>query len=147
MKSGRKIILATSSLCRYGEGQEFCEKVASRIFIYCVKNSSSSLCFRDKCIFAFYPEIKFGHQKWWANNSVENSPVDSAYTPWVKIFMEITLAHYVSEINALLCFMQTFKMAAKSGGKTMRKVTNRLWRCPVYQKILSKSLQLTLFLR
>ena len=31
-------------------------------------------------LFAFYPEIKFGRQKWWANNFIENSPVDSAYT-------------------------------------------------------------------
>ena len=43
---------------------------------------------------------KLSCQKWWANN-------------FVKIFVEITLARYVSEINALLCFTQTFKMACQ----------------------------------
>ena len=44
--------------------------------------------------------------------------VDSADTPWVKNFVEIALSCSVSEINAFLRFMQQFKMATKSGGKT-----------------------------
>ena len=47
------------------------------------------------------------------------SPVDSAYTLWVKNFVEISLSCTVSEINALLHFMEKFKMAAESGGKAI----------------------------
>ena len=43
--------------------------------------------------------------------------VDSADTLGVKTFNEIVLSHTVSEINAFMCFMQKFKMAAKNGGK------------------------------
>ena len=45
----------------------------------------------------------------------EKSPVDSADTLWVKIFVEIALSRSISKINALLHFTQKFKMAAKSG--------------------------------
>ena len=37
----------------------------------------------------------------------------------IKNFVEITLSRSVSEINTVLHFMQKFKMAAKSGGKTI----------------------------
>ena len=40
----------------------------------------------------------------------------------VKIFTEITLSHTVSKINALLHFIQNFKMATKTGGK------NNFWK-------------------
>ena len=43
-------------------------------------------------------------------------PVDSADTLWVKNFVEISLSLSISEIN---CFMQKFKVATKSGGKTI----------------------------
>ena len=49
----------------------------------------------------------------------EKSVVDSAATLWVKNFVEIALSHSVSEINRFLSLMQKFKMAAKSGGKTI----------------------------
>ena len=35
----------------------------------------------------------------------------------VKNFIENALSRSVSKINAILCFTQKFKMAAKSGGK------------------------------
>ena len=35
-----------------------------------------------------------------------------------KKFVKIAPAHSVSEINTFLKFMQKFKMAAKTGGKT-----------------------------
>ena len=69
------------------------------------------------------------------NDFWKKSPVDSADTLWVKNFVEIALAHSISEINAFLRLMQKFKMAAKSGGKQfLRKVTNRLHRYPADQK-------------
>ena len=43
--------------------------------------------------------------------------VDSADTLQVKNFAEIALPCTVSEINALLHFMQNFKMATKTGGE------------------------------
>ena len=49
------------------------------------------------------------------------SPVHSVDIVWVQNFVEITLSHIVSEINALLHFTQKFKMAAKSGGKAFCK--------------------------
>ena len=81
------------------------------------RNRSILLSFRDKRVFAFYAEIPDGRQKRRDNDFRENSPVDSAYTLWVKNFVEIALSHSVSEINVLLRFTQTFKMTAKSGGK------------------------------
>ena len=47
----------------------------------------------------------------------EKSPVDSAYTLWIKNFVEIALSRFVSGINTFLHLTQKFKMAAKSGGK------------------------------
>ena len=79
----------------------------------------SSLHFQDKCIFVFYPEIQDGRQKCQENDFWGKSPVEFAYTLWVKNFVEITLSHSVSEINAFLRFTQKFKMAVKSGGKTI----------------------------
>ena len=65
----------------------------------------------------------------------KKSPVDSAYTMWVKNFIKIALSRAVSEINALSRSTQKFKMAAKNGGKTiLGKVFNRLCRYPVGQK-------------
>ena len=53
-----------------------------------------SPCFRDKGVFAFYTEIQDGRQKRRENDFCKT----------------IT----VSEINAILCFMQKFKMATKN---------------------------------
>ena len=55
-------------LCIYPVGQIFC------------RNHSSSLCFQNKRVFAFYAEIQAGCQKWRENNFGENLPVDSPYT-------------------------------------------------------------------
>ena len=54
--------------------------------------------------FAFYAEIQNGHQKLQENDLWEKSPVETA------------LSHSISKING---FTQEFKMAAKSGGKTI----------------------------
>ena len=37
--------------------------------------------------------------------------------PGAQKFLQISLSHTVSEINALLHFAQKFKMATKNGGK------------------------------
>ena len=59
----------------------------------------------------------------------ENSPDDYADTPRVKHFTEIAVFCTVSKINAFLCFTQTFKMAAKNGGKMIFGKTRQptLW--------------------
>ena len=44
---------------------------------------------------------------------------DSADNLRVKNFMEISLSRAISEINGFLRFTQKFKMAGKSGGKTI----------------------------
>ena len=49
----------------------------------------------------------------------EIMPVESADTLWVKNFVKIALSLSISEINTFFHFMQKFKMAAKSGGKTI----------------------------
>ena len=82
----------------------------------------------------FNAEIQDGHQKR-EINFCEKSPVDSADTLWVKNFVEIALSRSVSKINTFLRLTQKFKMAAKSGGKTIfQKVASRLCRHPEGQK-------------
>ena len=66
--------------------------------------------------FAFYAEIQNGHQKLQENDLWEKSPVDSADNLRVKILVKTALSHSISKING---FTQEFKMAAKSGGKTI----------------------------
>ena len=70
-------------------------------------------------MFVFYAEIQDGRQNWRENDFYEKSPADSADTIGVKNFVEITLSRSVSEINVFLCLTQKFKMAAKSGRKTI----------------------------
>ena len=57
--------------------------------------------------------------RWRLKDFWEKSPVDSIYTLLVKNFVEIALSRSVSEMNTFLHFTQKFKMAAKSGGKTI----------------------------
>ena len=77
--------------------------------------------FVDKYVFFF---LRFTQKfKMVANNDRktifwEKSPVDSAYTLWVKNFIKMALYRTVSKINACLSFIQTFNMAAKNGRKT-----------------------------
>ena len=108
-KSGGKTILGkvASRLCRYPAGQKFC------------RNHSSLACFRDKHVFAFFAEIQDGHQKWWENDFWEMSPVKSIYTLWIKNLVEIAVSSSIIEINGFLRFTQKFKMAAKTGEKTI----------------------------
>ena len=67
----------------------------------------------------FYAEIQNGHQKWRENDFWEKSPVDSADNLQVNNFVEIAPSRSISEINRFLRFTQKFKMAAKSGKKTI----------------------------
>ena len=64
-------------------------------------------------------EIQNGHQKWWENDFCEKSPVDSGDIVRLKNFIEIALSRSISEISRFLHLMLKFKMAAKSGGKTI----------------------------
>ena len=99
-------------------------------------------------IFAFHPEIQDGRQKWSEDDFGEKSPVDSAYTLWVQNFVEVALSGPVSEINAFLCLTQKFKIAAKSGWKTIFAKSHQLiLYIPCGSKISSKSLYLAPFLR
>ena len=89
----------------------------------------------------FYAEIQNGQQKWLENDFWEKSPVDSADNLRVKNFMEIALSRSISEINGLLRFTQKFKMAAKSGGKTIFvKRASRLCRYPADKKFVGIAL-------
>ena len=100
------------------------------------------------CVCVFKAEIKDGRQKWQENDFSEKSPVDSADTLWVKNFVEIALSHSVSKINMFLRFMQKFKMATKSGGKTIfEESCQKTLQIPCGSKISSKSLYLAPFLR
>ena len=93
------------------------------------------LCLFIYFFFAFYAEIQDGRQKWRENDLCEKLPVDPADTLWVKNFDEIALSRSVSEINTFLRLRQKFKMAAKSGGKTiLGKVASGLYKYPVGQK-------------
>ena len=69
--------------------------------------------------FVFNAEIQDGRQEWKENDFWEKSAVDSAATLWVKNFVEIALSRSISEISRFLSLTQKFKMAAKSGGKTI----------------------------
>ena len=69
--------------------------------------------------FLFYAEIQNGHQKWQENNFCKKMPVDSAATLWVKNFIEIALSRSISEVVFFASKFEKFKMAAKSGGKTI----------------------------
>ena len=85
-----------------------------------------------------YAKIQNGQQKLWENDFWENLTVDSADTLRVKNFVEIALSRSISEINTFLHLMQKFKMAAKSGGKTIfQKATSRLATYPPGQKFRS----------
>ena len=99
------------------------------------QNRSISLRFRDKQVFVFNAEIQEGRQKWRENEFCEMSSIVSADILRVKNFIEIALSRSVSDINRLLCLTQIFKMASKSGRKTIfRKIASRLSRYPVGQK-------------
>ena len=125
-KSGRKTIFwkIASRLCRYPSGQKFRQ------------NRSISLCFQDKQVFVFNTEIQDGRQKWQENDFWEKSAVDSVATLWVKNTVEIALSRSISEISGFLRLTQKFKMATKSGRKTIfyQKVASRHHRYPVDQK-------------
>ena len=83
------------------------------------QNRSISHHFQDKCAFAFYTKIPDGRQKWRESHFWGKLPVASAYTLWVENFVEIAPSRTIFEINALLCFTQKFKIAAKSGRKAI----------------------------
>ena len=113
------LVKNTRRLCRYPVGQKFHQ------------NRSISHRLRDKCVFAFYAEIQVGQPNMAENYFWGKSPVDYADNLQDKNFVEIALSHNVYEIYAFLCFMQKFKMAAKTSGI---KNTSRLCRYPAGQK-------------
>ena len=103
--------------------------------------------FVDECVYiyifffgVFYTQIQDGPQNWQENDFWEKSPVHSANTLQIKYFVEIALAHTVSEINASWCFKLKFKMAAKSGGKTILVKSCELTDTPCGSKMLSQLL-------
>ena len=105
-------------------GKQFLQNVADRLHRYPADqkirpNRSISLCFQDKHVFVFNAEIQDGHQKWRENNFCKMSPIDSTDTLRIKKFVQIALSRSVSKINVFSCLMQKFKMATKSGGKTI----------------------------
>ena len=51
--------------------------------------------FQDKYIFAFYPEIQDGHQKWRENDFWQTVADDSVYTLRVKKFIGVALADII----------------------------------------------------
>ena len=122
-KWGKKRFLekVASRLCRYPAGQKFRQ------------NRSILLCFRDKCLFAFYAQIQ--HEKWRENDFWEKSPVDSADTLRIKLFLEIALSHSFSEINTFCVLRRNSRWPPKVVGKQfLKKVASRLWRYPAGQK-------------
>ena len=52
----------------------------------------------------------------------------SAYTPWPKFFVEVTLSHTISEINAFLHFTQKFTIASK---KLEKIIFSKMWQVTV----------------
>ena len=102
----------------------------------CCHNCSSSLRFRDKCIFAFYAENKAGRQKCQENNFGENLPADSADALRAKNFVKIALAHSVFEINTFLHFIQKIHDGRQKiqGKRFWQKVASRLCIYPVGKK-------------
>ena len=131
-------------------GKQFLGKVASRLWRYpagqeFVKITLSRSISEINAFFALYAEIQDGRQKWRENNFGEKSPVDSADAVWVKTFVE---SRSVSKTNIFLHLTQKFKMAAKSGGKTIfGKLCQQTLQIPCGSKILSKSLYLIPFSR
>ena len=99
------------------------------------QNRSSSLGFRDKCIFTSCAEIQDGRQKWRENDFCENFPVDYADTLRVKNFVNIALSHTISQINAFYAVIHNGRQ-----NRFLEKVTSRLSRYPASQKKLLKSL-------
>ena len=69
-----------------------------------------------------------GSQKWWGNMFFFGKKVahDPAYIMPVENFVEIAVSCTVSEINTILCFTYTFKMAAKNGVKPFFAKTPRI---------------------
>ena len=67
----------------------------------------------------FTQKFKMATKSVGENNFCEKTPVDSADTLQKKNFIKIALSRSVSEINAFLRLTQKFKMAAKSGWKTI----------------------------
>ena len=77
------------------------------------------LCFQHKQVFVFNAENQDRCQKWQENNFSEKWVVDSAATLWVKNFVKIALSRSISEISGFVRLTQKFKIAGKSGRKTI----------------------------
>ena len=77
-----------------------------------------SHCFQDKCVLTFHAEFQDGRQKWQKNNFWKEIPDNFADNQGVKNLVEITLSCTVSQINAVLHFLQNFKLADQYAGNT-----------------------------
>ena len=96
-------------------GKRLLGKVANRLCRYLVdqkfrRNRSISLRFQSKRVFAFYTEIQDGCQKWWENIVLQKVASRRNHSIMIRF-----------RDKHLLRFMQKFKMAIKSGGKTFVK--------------------------
>ena len=105
---------------KVGEKQ-FLEKVAGRLCKYpvgqkCHRNRSITLRFQDKWIFAFYAEIQDGRQKWREKVLLQKVASRLCRYPVGQKFRR-NLSILLSE--TLFLVLRKFKMAAKSGGKTI----------------------------
>ena len=97
VKNGRKTNFGkknTSRICRYPAGQNF--------VVYAVSHT----VYEINAFLRFTQKFKMADQKWRENYVWGKSPVDSAYTLWVKNFVEIILSSTVIEINAFYAEIQ-----------------------------------------
>ena len=128
--------------------------MAAKSQIPCWSITLSCFVFREKHVFVSNTEIqvmqkfKMGAKSGRENDFCEKSPVESADIMRIRNFIEIALSRSVSEINGFLRYMQNFRMAAKSGGKTIF-VKSRQYTLEIscWSKISLKTLYLAPFSR
>ena len=82
----------------------------------------SGFCF-TYLFFAFYAEIRNGHQKWGENDFWEKSPVDSADNLRVKNFVQIALSSSISKINGFCVLRRNSRWPPKVAGKQFLRKT------------------------
>ena len=85
----------------------------------------------------FYAKIQDGCQKWRKNDFLGKSLVDCIHPTDQKFPQNRSISHRYLEINGFLRFTQKFKMAAKSGRKTiLEKTYQQTLHIPCGSKIL-----------
>ena len=113
------------------------------------RNRSILFHFRNKHFFTFNAEIQDGCQKWQENDLLGKvTSTLRRYPVSQKLRRKLLLSGSVFEINMFLRLTQKFKMAAKSGWKTIFcKKSPVALHIPCGSKISSKLLHLTPFPR